>query len=263
MKRAASAALLAALLLTAGCAPPARDAAPVARDGAATEKLLERLRERIEAVRSFRCEGTMLLETETEKHFIHFQARYRRPDRLRVDLDVGGPLGLGSGRLTVAERGDTLEALLPDEEFPRRGLIGDPSFAFLDETGLGFGDAAYLIAPFTGRPDLFTPHRLLASARDGRTGAERLVLQRDDGNREVLIADPAAGRLLERRVTRPGGEVLLICFYGDEKGGGDPFPEETECRIPRKRTILRTRYGSTTLNPDLPDRIFRADHLLP
>ncbi len=223
-----------------------------------SEEILATLRERSAATGSFRCRGTMLLEWETERHFIHFAAHFARPANLRLDLDGGGPLGIGSGRLTWVERPDSVELLLPGESEPiRRGAGADMS-DLIDTHGLLTRDAAYMIAPYAGDPALFRPSNLVASGVESRTGNYRLVLKRADSLREVIFVEPEGLHLVARRVAKPDGTVLLVSLY--EYGGrpeGGAGAESVENTIPVEGSSIKVRFSQCEWNVPIEETIFQ------
>lgn len=247
------------LLLTAGCAASRGGDRP--ESGAVDPgPALDSLRARTEETATARFAGTILLEMPAERHFLHFEAALERPDRFRIDLDVSGPLGLGKGRLVVVRRGEAIEALRPDEEIPIRGREGDEEFRFLEAYGLTPATAPYLVAPYGGPSDLFREERVVASTLDGRSGAHRLVLRRDDGRREVLLLETPAGDLLERRVVDPGGEVHLVCEYRyDDSGGDRRLAREVETRVIAEEARLTARFSLRERNGPLPEGAFTIE----
>lgn len=245
-------------LLLASCVPPRKHTAAPPPTSVDRSRLLERLRSRYEAARSFECEGTVLYRSETEKHFLHFTAVWSRPGLLRLDLDLNGPLGLGSGRMTVVQRGEIMEVLLPGETVPVIDTIGSKRFLELERCGFGLTDAAFLFAPYTGDPGLLREENVIAFGFDSRSGGERLTLRRPDGRREVLLIDPGTGAILERRVTLAAGEVLLLCEYRYPGIGAGLPAEEVESRIPREEIVLRVRFSEQNLNRPVPERLFDA-----
>ena len=216
-------------------------------------------RARTEATESLRAEGTVLVRLKNEKHFLHFQACYRRPDHSRLDVDLEGPLGLGRGRLTIVRRGRNVDLRHPEGEIERT-VLGSESLAFLDTYGLSPATVPYLVAPYTGTADLFDEERLVTSGRDGRTGSLRVVLRRDDGLREVLLVDPDRFDLTERRIVEAGGTVRILFRYLYDEGGEGPasilLPREVETRVPAEEADLRARFRKKERNIDISDTVF-------
>lgn len=228
-----------------------------------SEEILTLLRERTSRTRTFRCRGTVLLEWETERHFIHFTAHFARPGRLRLDLDGGGPLGIGSGRLTYVERPDSLGILLPGESEPvRRGGGADVS-DLLDTRGLLTRDGAYLFAPYPGDPDLFRPSRLVTFGIDRRTGNYRLVLKRTDGNHEVIFVEPEGHSLVARRVVRPDGTVLLVSLYEFGDDAGALKAERVSNRVPGEESSIEVRFHESEWNVPIEEKVFQWQTSMP
>ncbi len=251
--------VLTGLLLAGGCSIAPKGGLPV--DGALPlADHLALLAERTAATRSFQSEGTVLVRTEREKHFLHFTAAWRRPDRSRLDLDLKGPLGFGSGRLTVTRSGETVEMLRPGEEVLERGTLDDPRLDPLAGHGLRPSAAPFLIAPYAGEKELYREERVMDYRYDDRAEAYRLVFGREGGGREVLHLAEEEGRtrLAARRMVERDGEVSLVILYryGDDS---DLLPKEVEARLPGEETTLVLRFRECVLNRLLPDRLFRID----
>jgi len=246
------------LLVAAGCLPRGEKTPPPVDDVEAAS-MLAFLQSETERMHSFTCEGTFLLRWKKEKHFLHFQAWYRRPDRIRLDVDLKGPLGFGSGRLSVAAVGESVSVLLPDEPERRDGTIGEGDFPTLDEYRFGPSEGAVLLAPYGGSADLPREENLLYCGNDDRSGHVRIVLRRDDNRREVLLVEREPRRIVGRKITLPDGTVLadLLYRYGDE--GNGLFAEEVEARFPAEDMILRARFRTITAGDLPPDETFRLD----
>ena len=246
------------LLAAASCLPDQKKR-PDPTGGPDPASILAILRSRTEALQSLSCKGTVLLRWKKEKHFLHFQAWYRRPDRIRLDVDLKGPLGFGSGRLSVAAVGESVSVLLPDEPERRDGTIGEGDFPTLDEYRFGPSEGAVLLAPYGGSADLPREENLLYCGNDDRSGHVRIVLRRDDNRREVLLVEREPRRIVGRKITLPDGTVLadLLYRYGDE--GNGLFAEEVEARFPAEDMILRARFRTITAGDLPPDETFRLD----
>ena len=244
-----------ALLLccAVSCAPPATGVrAPVSRSE--FERTLEALRTKSEAVETFQITGTILLEWETQRHFVHYESWYGRPGNFRIDCTLSGPHGLGSGTLRYLEREGTAELVLPDEP-PVTGPIGGDAIRAVETGGLSLRDARYGLFPYAGGALLFLPERLKARGVDPSSGRYRLTLRREDGLEEVLLVDPDPVSLAERRVVQTDGTVLAVVRYAYQ-APGDPFPRETESRFPRDESRARIRYRSVRSNETLPEGVF-------
>jgi len=251
--------LLALFTLLLGCAGRGGQGIPESGLSVPATAVLDSLRARTEATESLRAEGTVLVRLKNEKHFLHFQACYRRPDHSRLDVDLEGPLGLGRGRLTIVRRGRNVDLRHPEGEIERT-VLGSESLAFLDTYGLSPATVPYLVAPYTGTADLFDEERLVTSGRDGRTGSLRVVLRRDDGLREVLLVDPDRFDLTERRIVEAGGTVRILFRYLYDEGGEGPasilLPREVETRVPAEEADLRARFRKKERNIDISDTAF-------
>jgi hypothetical protein len=254
-RTACARALLATLLLGAavGCSrtvkgPPA----PLAD----AEEVLAALRARTESVRSFHATGTVYLRTDREKHFLHFEAWFERPSRMRLAIDVPGFLGLGSGRLLVVRRADRIEALRPGSEVVERASLADDGGAPIAVLGLNPADAPYLVAPHAGPEDHFRRANLVSLSAAGTGGLLRVVLDREDRLREVLEVMPPSFAVHARRVVEPGGRVLFASTYryGEEDHA---YAREVETFLPEENMRLTTRFRTLKENPSLPDSLFR------
>jgi hypothetical protein len=250
------------LLAAAGCLPHGeKPPPPVAEIDAAP--ILAFLRSETERMQSFTCEGTVLLRWKKERHFLHFEALYHRPDRIRLDVDMKGPLGLGSGRLSISAVGESVSVLAPEENERRDGTVGDGEFPLLDEYRFGPAEGAVLLAPYGGDAGLLREEKVLHCGADARSGDVRIVLRRDDGRREVLLVTKERSRIVGRKIALPDGTVLadLLYRYDDEKDG--LFAEEVEARFPAEDLILRTRFRMITADRPPPDDAFRLDPASP
>ncbi len=249
--------LVAALLFATGCSR--RPATPSgAIDDDVVAAALAAVKRKCERTRSFRCAGTILAEYGTQRHFIRFRALFSRSAGLRFDLEESGPLGIGSGSLTWIDRGDSLEILLPGDERPlvRPAAMGVDDL--IDMHGLLTRDAAYLVAPYAGDPALYETGRLVAAAVEKRTGKLRFVLRRSRTLREVILVEPISFSLVERRVVRPDGTVLLKTTY---RYGGIPGAldaAEVDGAIPPDVGSVRIRFREKEWNGDLDDSLFSS-----
>ena len=249
--------VLTGLLLAGGCSVAPKGGGPV--DGALPlAGHLALLAERTAATGSFHSEGTVLVRTEREKHFLHFAAAWRRPDRFRLDLDLKGPLGFGSGRLTATRSGETVEMLQPGEELPERGGLDDPRLAPLAARGLRPSVVPLLIAPYASESELYREERVVDYRYDNRAEAYRLVLEREEGGREVLHLAEEEGRtrLVLRRLVERNGDVSVVLHYRYEDET-DLLPVEVEARFPGEETTLVLRFREGVLNRPIPESHFR------
>ncbi len=241
--------------LLPGCSSTRPPTAMQARTDGLQSQVLEILADRTHAMRSLTCAGTLLIKWETERHFVHFEAAYLGPDMLRLDLELSGPLGLGAGDLHYVERGDSAEVLLPGESFPRRGRTGGPEFDFLQTKGFPTRDATFLVAPYAGSPELFAAENVIHMGPDTRSGRIRLVLVRPDRLREVLLLEPPGFSLVERRVTRPGGEVLLVSRYDYGDDPASLTAEKVDNEIPGESSI-QVRFRELVSNAPIDEGRF-------
>jgi len=248
-------ALLAALILLAGIGCSRTVKGPPAPPADA-EEVLAALRARAESVRSFHANGTVYLRTDREKHFLHFDAWFERPSRMRLAIDVPGFLGLGSGRLLVVRRGDRIEALRPGSEAVERASLANDEGGPITILGIDPADAPSLVAPHAGPENLFVRENLVSLSAAGSGGLLRVVLDREDGLREVLDVSPPSYAVGARRVVEPGGRVLFASTY--RYGEGDnAYAREVETFLPDENMRLTTRFRSMERNPSLADSLFR------
>ncbi|NNE09713.1 MAG: hypothetical protein HKN20_14225, partial [Gemmatimonadetes bacterium] len=231
MNRSIKFAVLLAGSLAIGCAGPRSEPASLLT-ASALELTLDDLRAKSESIRSFHIEGTLLLEWETQKHFVHYVSYYEHPDRFRIDCTVGGPLGLGSGTLHYVEKDGWGEITLPDEP-PVSGPVGGKELRAVATGGLSLHDARYGLSPYAGGDALFRAERVKAHGIDAASGRYRLTLTRDDGLEEIVLVDPDPVSLAERRVAKRDGTVLAVTRY-EYKEAGDLFASETESRFPQQ-----------------------------
>jgi hypothetical protein len=238
------------LLAAAGCAGVGKER-PGLLPGRPDAALLL-LRERTAALRSFHAAGTFYVQTEQEKHFLHFEGWFERPDRARLSVELPGFLGIGSGRFTFIRSGGELTCFAPLEEGGERTVPADSALTFLAAFGLTPATAPYLLAPYSGPMALYAEERVVASQARPE-GGTRLVLEGEEGRREVLDLD-SARRLFERRVVEPGGTVHLVCSY-EYADGETLFAREVKAYLPREKAHLTTRFrvleGNIPIAPSL------------
>ncbi len=247
--------LLVLAAAAAGCAPArgrsARAGAPAAVDPG---PILALLREKTAAVRSFHATGTFYVRTEREKHFLHFEGWFERPDRSRLSVELPAFPGFGSGRLTFVRTGGEIECRVREGGEEERGVPADSALAFLAAYGLSPSTATYLLAPYAGPEEALRREAVVACAGFG-DGGTRIVLGAGERGREVLDLGPD-GDIGERRVIGPGGEVLLVCSY-DYGEAGALFAREVEAFLPVEGARLTTRFRELEANVPLPPSVFQ------
>jgi hypothetical protein len=246
--------LLLALVAAGGCAPAAKPPeGPIAAGPIEPDLLLTRLRERSAAVRSFHATGTFYVRTDREKHFLHFEGWFQRPDRSRLDIDLPGFPGFDPGRLSFLRVGEEIACVAARSGEEEREVPPDSALAFLSAYGLRAATAPYLLAPYSGPEEILRPEHVVACSRLSG-GRARLVLNAGGGGREVLELGPALD-LLERRVVDRGSEVLLVCSYTYEDGAV-LFAREVEAFLPREGAHLTTRFRILEGNVPVPQAVF-------
>lgn len=253
MNRSTKFAALIAVSFALSCAG-SRTETPSPLTASALEATLVELRRKAESITSFHIKGTLLLEWETQKHFVHYVSYYQHPDRFRIDCTLSGPLGLGSGTLYYIERDGRAEIRLPDEP-PVSGPLGGDELRGVATGGLSLHDARYGLSPYAGGSALFRIERIKARGVDGPSGRYRLTLTRDDGLEEVVLVDPDPVSLAERRVVKRDGTVLAVTRY-EYQEPGDLFAKATESRFPQQESLAKIRYRSVEPNGSLPEGVF-------
>jgi hypothetical protein len=248
MKRA----LLAILILAAGCAPAGRRAAPP--EAASPGSVLDTLRGRATSVRSFHQAGTFLVRTGRERHFLHFDAWFERPGRSRLEIDLPGFPGAGSEPLIVTQDGDRVAAVRGggsgEEATPTDSLL-----AFLDAYGFSSRTALYSIAPYACPEPLLHERNLRGFHRRAGESAIRLVLAGEGERREVLDLSGPARDLVSRRIVAKDGRVLAVFSYRYEEEGA-LFAREVETFVPAEDVRLTARFRATERNAPVPPGIF-------
>ena len=75
--------------------------------------------------------------------------------------------------------------------------------------------------------------------------------------------DPVAHLLVERRVARADGTVLLFTEYDYKEGGNVLIAEEIEARMPGRGRTMSIRFGDAAVNTPIPPERFRWFDTLP
>jgi hypothetical protein len=241
-------ALLAILILAAGCVPAGKRAAPPEREEPGS--VLESLRARATAVRSFHEVGTFLVQTGRERHFLHFEAWFERPGRSRLEVDLPGFPGAGSERLVVTQEGNRVEAVR-DGGGGNAAPSADSLLAFLDAYGLSPRTALYSIAPYACPEPLLHEKNLRGFHRVAGESAIRIVLGGEGERREVLDLSGPARDLVSRRIVAKDGTVLAVFSYGYEEEGA-LFAREVRTFVPAEDVRLTARFRATEVNAPVP-----------
>lgn len=236
-----AAALLAVLLVAAGCAGPRETAAPDAALPAAfpshtASQIQHLVTPAADSLQAFTSSARLSINSPQQRGSFSAKLRHRRGDSLFVSISPG--LGIEAARVLVTpdsfyvynrlERSLTYGSRAFAEEHLPAALTAEDLFANL----LG-----YLAPP---------PQADLDVAAD-----DRYYYLTDAGSRHTYVVDPAVWRVVRYEVRDPQGDLLEVRTFEDfEPMGGVLLPRRLTFEQPQQESTASLYYRDVDFNPE-------------